>query len=111
MVGEDEVEFINFVYNQGDNIIDRFDKVMTKEEVTKEKFGQVYIKLPQSIIKMTTYGQIDDFNSNVIEYDRSEIKGKRISAGRIFLDPQGAAGARRHLLAGGEDRRYARHSA
>jgi hypothetical protein len=86
MVGDDESDFIDFILNQGDSIINRFGNIMTKQDVITEKFGQVYIVLPQSVIKMKSYGLIDDFASNVIEYDRSLIKEKRIEAGRIYIE-------------------------
>jgi len=86
LAGDEESEFIDFIYTQGGSIIDRFGRIMSKKEVILETFWQIYITFPQSVIDMKNNGRIDDFTSNVIEYDRSVVKEKKIAAGRMYVE-------------------------
>jgi len=90
MVGDDESEFIDFIYASGDQLIDRQGNVLSKDEIIHNpKLTQIYIKSPQVDIVKDFTGSIDTFFSYVIEFIRSEVKDKRIDCGRLYIETTG----------------------
>lgn len=90
MIENDESEFIDFIYESGDQLIDRQGNEYFKDEIIRNpKLSQIYIKNQQvDVIKYFT-GSIDTFFSYVIEFSRSGIKDKRIDCGRLYIETTG----------------------
>lgn len=95
MGGDDEAEFMNVIRNCGGALIDQWGTPLTQEQVIRHKH-RVYIGFPRSRVKKDIESWLDYSVSDVIEFDRSMIRERRIEAGRLWaefnvFDEQGRA--------------------
>jgi hypothetical protein len=94
LIGKDEEDFLDYVLNKGDSIIDSKGKQLSKEEIIKEKPMSVYIKPAQARIITRASGFVEDFESNVIDFHRSRFQLKnpqKFQSGRLWIELIGYA--------------------
>jgi hypothetical protein len=89
MLDADELEFMQLIKDWGDSFIDiTGNNSISKEYYEKKK--ALYIVSPQSKIIKNTFGFVDDYNSDVIEFMRCELSlaPNKLDYGRLWMDPR-----------------------